>query len=113
MFGVLPELLEGDKTLPARTEAAEREVEKLRKDTEMLRKETENLRKDIDGLRKENEKLRAEKDEVAQAFSKVMDSVQPMNQIAQKLGMKKSPFEREPKQPGAPVAKPGAGEGGA
>ena len=80
LFGLLPELLNSDEQLRARTEAAERECEKLRKETAELRKETQQLR--------------SERDEVAQAFSKLMETAQPMNQIAQKLGLKKSPFER-------------------
>jgi hypothetical protein len=34
---------------------------------------------------------------VTQAFAKLMDSVQPMTVLAQKIGVRRSPFEREPR----------------
>jgi hypothetical protein len=50
--------------------------------------------------------LREEKDEAAQAFARLLETVQSTNQIAQKLGVTKSPFART-QQP-APAAAPAA-----
>ena len=57
----------------------------------------------MDELKKQNDILRAEKEEAAGAFAKLLDTVQSTNQIAQKLGMTKSPFARQ-SAPGAPPA---------
>lgn len=98
MLNFLPELLDANGQLTLRAVAAEQECERLRKEIE----EFEKLRKDVEELKRDNQLLRGERDEIAQSFAKLMETVQPMNQIAQKLGLKKSPFEREPRQGGAP-----------
>jgi predicted nuclease with TOPRIM domain len=95
----LPPLLHGD-TAAARVVELERESEKLRK-------EVTDLRRELEELRKEHERLRTDRDEIAVVLNRLMDSVQPISQIAQKLGVRRSPFERDPKAP-APVAPPGA-----
>lgn len=106
---MLNELLDANGQLSLRAQAAEQECERLRKELE----ETDKLRKDAEDLKKENQLLRGERDEIAQSFAKLMETVQPMNQIAQKLGLKKSPFEREPRT-GSPPPPPPApqSEGG-
>ncbi|MGH7393644.1 MAG: hypothetical protein ACREM3_29945 [Candidatus Rokuibacteriota bacterium] len=87
LFPHLPLLFHGDEVNGARVADLERECDRLRK-------EAGDLRRELDELRREHERLQMERDEVTQAFSKLMDSVQPINQIAQKLGVKRSPFER-------------------
>jgi len=96
----LPPLLQGD-TAAARVVELERESEKLRK-------EVADLRRELDELRKEHDRLRTDRDEVAVVLNRLMDSVQPINQIVQKLGVRRSPFERDPKAPAptAPVGPP-------
>jgi uncharacterized coiled-coil DUF342 family protein len=84
VIALIPPLINSDDQVRVRTEALERECEALRKEAAELRRE--------------NQQLRGERDEIAQAFSKLMESAQPMNQIAQKLGLRKSPFERDPRQ---------------
>lgn len=85
----------------------------LEKESDKLRKENADLRRELDDLRKEHDRLRADRDEVALVLNRLMDSVQPVSQIAQKLGARRSPFERDPKAPvaptvaGSPPAKPG------
>src|SRR5262245_28819680 len=74
-------------------------------EADRLRKQVAELRKELDDLRREHERLRADRDEIGQALGRVMDSVQPINQIAQKLGVRRSPFEGGPKPP-APAAPP-------
>jgi predicted nuclease with TOPRIM domain len=77
-------------------------------EADRLRKEVADLRKELDELRKDHERLRADREEAAQALTRLMDSVAPINQIAQKLGLRRSPFEREPKGPTpAPAPAPG------
>lgn len=78
----------------------------LEKESERLRKESADLRRELDDLRKEHDRLRADRDEVALVLNRLMDSVQPVSQIAQKLGARRSPFERDPKAPapGTPTA---------
>lgn len=121
LLGLLPGLLAADH----KSEQAERDSDRLRKDAEALRKEIGDLRKEsaelkkenlelkkghdgvqktIDELQQQNDTLRAEKEEAAGAFAKLLDTVQSTNQIAQKLGMTKSPFARHP----APAASPAA-----
>jgi hypothetical protein len=84
-------------------------------DEEKLGRELADVRKHRDELLKEVEALRRERDEVAQAFTKLLDTVQSTNQIAQKLGVTKSPFARPgagtPAAPaaGAPAQPPGPG----
>jgi uncharacterized coiled-coil DUF342 family protein len=86
LFPMLPALLDGDDQARTRLDTAERE--------------TERLRKEVEELRRENGELRTERDEIARTFSKLMETAQPMNQIAQRLGLKRSPFERAPKEGG-------------
>ena len=87
VFTLIPEVLLGSKP---------DEVEKLVR-------ELTDVRKHRDELLKEVETLRRERDEVAQAFTKLLETVQSTNQIAQKLGVMKSPFAR-PGAGGAPAA---------
>jgi chromosome segregation ATPase len=107
LLGLLPGLLTADH----KSEQADRDSDRLRKDAEALRKEIADLRKEtgelrtaLDELQKQNEILRAEKEEAAGAFAKLLDTVQSTNQIAQKLGMTKSPFARQPASAPAPAA---------
>jgi uncharacterized coiled-coil DUF342 family protein len=116
LLGLLPGLLAVD----GRSEQSERDSDRLRKDAEALRKEVGDLRKENLELKKEhddihktmielktqNETLRAEKEEAAGAFAKLLDTVQSTNQIAQKLGMTKSPFARHPAPAASPAAAP-------
>src|SRR5262245_51198312 len=81
-------------------------------EADRLRKQVAELRKELDDLRREHERLRADRDEIGQALSRVMDSVQPISQIAQKLGVRRSPFEGGPKAP-APAAAPPPAPGSA
>jgi predicted nuclease with TOPRIM domain len=82
-------------------------------EADRLRKQVAELRKELEDLRKEHERLRADRDEIGQALTRVMDSVQPINQIAQKLGVRRSPFEGGPKgpTPAAPPAPPAPAPG--
>src|SRR6266571_927756 len=114
---LIPALLEADQQLLAKAEQTERDRERLRREAADLRKELAGARtelgevrkqlgeakerdsnnplgKEIEDLRRDNEKLRTEKDEIAQAFSKLLETMQTTNQIAQKLGVTKSPFAR-------------------
>src|SRR5262245_25620507 len=75
----------------------------LEKESDKLRKETAGLRRVLEALRKEHDRLRADRDEAALVLNRLMDSVQPVSQIAQKLGARRSPFERDPKAPAAPT----------
>ena len=128
---LIPALLEADQQLVVKMDQVERDKDRLRREAADLRKELADARtelgelrkqlgeakekdtnnplaKEIDDLKKENERLRTEKDEVGQAFSKLLDTMQTTNQIAQKLGVTKSPFARprgEGKE-GAPAAAP-------
>jgi chromosome segregation ATPase len=118
LFGLLPELLDHDQKLTERTDQAEKETERLRRELTELRKELgesrssagdlrkghEDLVKELEEARKQNEQLRSEKEEAAQALVKVLETVQATNQIAQKLGVTKSPFARR-EAPG-PAAAP-------
>ena len=115
IFTLLPELLDSGQKALTKLEHGERDAERLRRELMELRKELavakeraqnpelekqlEEQRKQLDELRRVNEQLTAEKDEAAQAFAKLLDTVQSTNQIAQKLGVTKSPFARAP-QPG-------------
>jgi septal ring factor EnvC (AmiA/AmiB activator) len=108
LFGVLPEILNHDQLLTAKTDQAEQETERLRRELNDLRKELADskaqgvdlrrehgdLLKELDETRRQNEQLRTDKDEAAQALAKVLETVQATNQIAQKLGVTRSPFAR-------------------
>ena len=119
LFTLLPELVEFEQKLHAKSDHAEKETEKLRKELAELRKEladaktkgvdfrkeSGDLHKELDDLRKQNEQLKAEKEEAGQALAKVLETVQATNQIAQKLGVTKSPFARRAEAQ-APAATP-------
>jgi septal ring factor EnvC (AmiA/AmiB activator) len=108
LFALLPELLDHDQKLTQKTDHAEQESERLRRELAELRKELANarssavdthkehgdLQRELDEVRRQNEQLRGEKDEAAQALAKVLETVQATNQIAQKLGVTRSPFAR-------------------
>ena len=88
LLPTLPALLQHDEAVEA----------------DRLRKQVSELRRELEDLRKEHERLRADRDEIGQALNRLMDSVQPINQIAQKLGVRRSPFESGPKAPSAAPA---------
>jgi hypothetical protein len=69
-----------------------------------MKKEHMDLQRELEEVRKQNEVLRGEKDEAANALAKVLETVQATNQIAQKLGVTKSPFAR--REAPAPAAAP-------
>jgi chromosome segregation ATPase len=117
---VLPELVDANQKMAAKIEHAERDAERLRRELMELRKELaeakdrvqsaesdkqlDEYRKQLDELRRANDQLKAEKDEVAQAFARLLETVQSTNQIAQKLGVTKSPFARtNQKDSGSPA----------
>lgn len=121
IVGLLSELVDSGQKTIAKLEHAERDTERLRRELMELRKELSEAkdraqnnpaekqldehRKQLDDLRKAHEQLKAEKDEVAQAFARLLETVQSTNQIAQKLGVTKSPFARvTQKDPTAPAA---------
>jgi len=115
MLDFLPQLVESGERVAARAEHAEKEGEKLRKELTDLRRElgderkgkeevvkaldeakkTDTKDKEIDELRKDLERLKSEKEEAVQAFVKLHETVQSTNQLAQKLGVTKSPFARK------------------
>ena len=115
LLAQLPELIDAEKRLTARTDHAEKESERLRKELAELRKdlvdaktqgvdmrkESGDLHKELEDLRKQSQQLRAEKEEAVQALAKVLETVQATNQIAQKLGVTKSPFARRAETPAA------------
>jgi len=108
LFALLPELLDHDQQLTAKTDHAAQETERLRRELAELRKELadskvhsvdlrrehDDLQKELDEARTQNEQLRTDKEEAAQALAKVLETVQATNQIAQKLGVTRSPFAR-------------------
>lgn len=118
LFGLLPALLDHGQELTAKTDHAEQESERLRRELGELRKELAeaktqaidsrrehgDMQKELDETRRENEQLRTDKDEAAQALAKVLETVQATNQIAQKLGVTRSPFAR--RESPAPAAAP-------
>ena len=127
VFALLPELLDGVQKATAKTEHAEREADRLRRELMGLRKELtdardketggraqhgefekqiEDYKKQLEELKRVNEQLKGEKEEAAQAFAKLLDTVQSTNQIAQKLGVTKSPFARTQQKEPAPPASP-------
>jgi chromosome segregation ATPase len=120
VLSLLAVLLEASHRTSGKLQHAEHETEVLRRELHELRKELSDLR-DVSGerqraqgdiqaqlaeLKKQNEVLREEKDEAAQAFARLLETLQSTNQIAQKLGVTKSPFART-QQP-APAAAPAA-----
>lgn len=96
LCALLPVLLDHDPQLTAKTE----------QETERLRRELGDLRKELDETRKQNEQLRTDKDDAAQALAKVLETVQATNQVAQKLGVMRSPFARPEAPAPAPAAQP-------
>jgi septal ring factor EnvC (AmiA/AmiB activator) len=108
LFALLPPILDHDQALTAKTDHAEKETERLRHELTELRKELaearsqagdarrehDDLQRQLDEARRQNEQLRSEKDEAGQALAKVLETVQATNQIAQKLGVTRSPFAR-------------------
>ena len=97
VFALMPEVVLGSKP----------------EEAEKLARELADVRRHRDELLKEVESLRRERDEVAQAFAKLLETVQSTNQIAQRLGVTKSPFARSAAgapaaagSPGAPVEAP-------
>jgi phage shock protein A len=99
LFALLPVLLDHDQQLTAKTDHAEQE-------TERLRRELGELRKELDETRKQSEQFRTDKDEAAQALATVLETVQATNQVAQKLGVMRSPFARREAPAPAPTAQP-------
>jgi chromosome segregation ATPase len=118
LFALLPELVDHDQRLTEKTDHAEKESELLRRELTELRKELgeaktqaidlnrehTDVQKELEEVRRQNEQLRSEKDEAAQALAKVLETVQATNQIAQKLGVTRSPFAR--RDTPAPAAAP-------
>jgi len=107
LFALLPELLGAEKE----AELLRRELMELRKELAEskshsgdMQKEYGDLHKQIEALRQQNEQLMAEKTEAGQALVKVLETVQATNQIAQKLGVTKSPFARRDAPAAAPAA---------
>jgi chromosome segregation ATPase len=121
LFALLPELLDHDQQLTAKSDHAEQETERLRRElTELrkelaeaktsggdLRREYDDVQKELEALRRENEQLRTDKDDAGQALAKVLETVQATNQIAQRLGVTRSPFaRRDAPAPTAPQPAP-------
>jgi phage shock protein A len=107
LFALLPELLGAEKE----ADLLRRELMELRKELAEsksqsgdIQKEYGDLHKQVEALRQQNEQLMAEKAEAGQALAKVLETVQATNQIAQKLGVTKSPFAR--REAPAPAAAP-------
>jgi hypothetical protein len=105
-------VLEGEKLFPhlpaLLTSGEAMKVSDLERECERLRRDTAELRRHLEELKREHERVKGERDEVTQAFAKLMESVQPMNALAQKIGVRRSPFEREPRAGGPPAAPSGA-----
>ena len=120
LFTLLPQVLEHDNELAAKTDHAEKETERLRRELMELRKELgeartqagdarrehDELQRALEEARQENEQLRSEKDEAGQALARVLETVQATNQIAQKLGVTRSPFARRDAAPAAASPQP-------
>src|SRR5499426_4567477 len=109
LFALLPELLGAEKE----AELLRRELMELRKELAEsksqsgdMQKEYGDLHRQVEALRQQNEQLLAEKAEAGQALAKVLETVQATNQIAQKLGVTKSPFARREAPAAAPQPAP-------
>jgi predicted nucleic acid-binding Zn-ribbon protein len=109
LFALLPELLGAEKE----AELLRRELMELRKELAEskshsgdMQKEHGDLHKQLEALRQDNEQLLAEKAEAGQALAKMLETVQATNQIAQKLGVTKSPFARREAPAAAPQPTP-------
>jgi chromosome segregation ATPase len=120
VLSLMAMLVESGHRVGAKLQHAEHETEVLRKELHELRKEISELR-ELSGerekaqgdfqqqlveLRKQNDILKQEKEEAAQAFARLLETVQSTNQIAQKLGVTKSPFARTPQAPAPAPAAP-------
>ena len=118
VLSLLAVLVESSHRVSAKLQHSTHETEVLRKELHELRKEISELR-DASGerqkaqgdiqnqlaeLQKQNEVLKEEKEEAAQAFARLLETFQSTNQIAQKLGVTKSPFARTQQAPPAPAA---------
>jgi chromosome segregation ATPase len=119
VLSLLAVLVDSSHKVSAKLQHSEHETEVLRKELHELRKEISELR-DVSGerqkaqddiqsqlveLQKQNEVLKQEKEEAAQAFARLLETFQSTNQIAQKLGVTKSPFARtQQPAPATPVA---------
>lgn len=116
VLSLLALLVESSHKVGSKLQHSEHETEVLRKELHELRKEISELR-DVSGerqraqgdiqnqlveLQKQNEVLKQEKEEAAQAFARLLETFQSTNQIAQKLGVMKSPFART-QQPAPPA----------
>ena len=120
VLSLLATLVDSNQRVTAKLQHAEHETEVLRKELHELRKEISELRDEsgermkahgdianqLAELQRQNELLKQEKEEAAQAFARLLESVQSTNQIAQKLGVTKSPFARTPQPPAAAPAAP-------
>jgi septal ring factor EnvC (AmiA/AmiB activator) len=109
LFALLPELLGAEKE----AELLRRELMELRKELAEsksqsgdMQKEHGDLHKQLEALRQENKQLLSEKAEAGQALAKMLETVQATNQIAQKLGVTKSPFARREAPAAAPQPTP-------
>ena len=108
VLSVLAGLVESSQRVTTKLQHSEHETEVLRKELHELRKEISELRDEsgerqkahgdiqnrLAELQKQNEVLKQEKEEAAQAFGRLLETFQSTNQIAQKLGVMKSPFAR-------------------
>jgi uncharacterized coiled-coil DUF342 family protein len=122
VLSVLAVLVDASHKVSAKLQHSEHETDVLRKELHELRKEISELR-DASGehqkaqgdiqnqlveLQKQNDVLKQEKEEAAQAFARLLETFQSTNQIAQKLGVTKSPFARTqqpaPATPAAPAS---------
>jgi septal ring factor EnvC (AmiA/AmiB activator) len=113
VLSVLAGLVESSQRVTGKLQHSEHETEVLRKELHELRKEISELRDEsgerqkaqgdiqnrLAELQRQNEILRQEKEEAAQAFARLLDTFQSTNQIAQKLGVTKSPFARTASPP--------------
>ena len=120
VLSVLAGLVESSQRVTAKLQHSEHETEVLRKELHELRKEISELRDEsgerqkahgdiqsrLAELQKQNEILKQEKEEAAQAFARLLDTFQSTNQIAQKLGVTKSPFARTASSTPPPAAAP-------
>jgi len=98
LLALLPEVLDSGQKTAAKLEHAERDAERLRRELMELRKELSEAKD-----RAQNNEAERQP-EVAQAFAKLLETMQSTNQIAQKLGVTKSPFARAPKESASPTS---------
>lgn len=120
VLSLLATLVESSHRVTAKLQHSEHETEVLRKELHELRKEISELRDEsgerqkaqgdiqnrLAELQKQNETLKQEKEEAAQAFARLLETFQSTNQIAQKLGVTKSPFARTGSGPAPAPATP-------